>query len=287
METDQPLVSFVGREGSYSHLACQQALSDHVPLPCKTFEEVFSALTQGRAARAVIPIENNRAGRVADIHQLLPQAELYVVGEHFQPIEHCLLGVSGADVRNLSIVRSHGHALAQCHGFLSELGAQGAVEADTATAAMLVAEGGRRDEAAIASGFAAQLYGLEVLAEGISDSAQNTTRFIVLARERLTPDPSEESLVTTILFKVRSVPAALYKALGGFATNGVNLSKIESYLLGDRFAVAQFYVDIEGHPEHESVRLALQELRFFSEWLKILGTYRSHPFRLQSEVGDP
>ena len=277
-------MSFIGGEGSYSHLACQEALPDHVPLPCETFEEVFSALAQGRAARAVIPIENNRAGRVADIHQLLPQADLYVVGEHFQAIGHCLLGLPGATIENVSTVHSHVHALAQCHGFLSKLDVRRAVAADTATAAQLVADRGQRDEAAIASEFAAQLHGLEVLADGISDSAHNTTRFIVLARERLTPEPTAGPLVTTILFKVRSVPAALYKALGGFATNGVNLSKIESYLLGDRFEVAQFYVDIEGHPEHESVQLALQELRFFSDWLKILGTYRAHPFRHQSEL---
>lgn len=284
MENDQPTVSFIGLEGSYSHLACQNALPDHIPLPCETFEESCDALAEGHAARSVIPIENNRVGRVANIHQLLPEADLYIVGEHFQPIEHRLLGVPGATVEGVRSVHSHVQALAQCYRYLSKLGVRRVVEADTAAAAKLIADRGEPTSAAIASSLAGQLFGLEVLADSISDSTHNVTRFIVLARERITPHPDDGPAVTTILFKVRSVPAALYKALGGFATNGVNLTKLESYLLGDRFSVAQFYVDIEGHPDHEPVRLALEELQFFSERLQILGTYPTHVFRGESQT---
>lgn len=286
MGTDQPTVSFIGLEGSYSHLACQRALPDHVPLPCETFEESCAALVEGQAARSVIPIENNRVGRVANIHQLLPEADLYIVGEHYQPIKHRLLGVPGAKVEDVRTVHSHVQALAQCHRYLSELNVRRVVEADTAAAAKLIADRGDPTKAAIASGLAGRLFGLEELADAISDSVHNVTRFVVLARERVTPHPEDGPAVTTILFKVRSVPAALYKALGGFATNGVNLTKLESYLLGDRFSVAQFFADIEGHPDHEPVRLALEELQFFSEWLQILGTYPAHPFRRHSRAAD-
>lgn len=272
-------VAFIGLEGAYSHLACREALPDLAPLPCDTFEDACAALAEGRAARAMIPIENSQVGRVADIHQLLPESGLYLVGEHYQRIAHRLLGLSGARPDSLATVHSHVQALSQCRRYLGALSARPVVEADTAGAAKLVADRGDPRAAAIASDLAGELFGLEVLARDIADSAQNTTRFIVLSRERVTPHPADGPAITTILFKVRSVPAALYKALGGFATCGVNLTKLESYLIGDRFAVAQFWADIEGHPEDEPVRLALEELRFFSEWLQVLGTYPAHPFR--------
>jgi prephenate dehydratase len=277
--TAQPQVSFIGLEGAYSHLACTEALPDLAPLPCPTFEEACAALADGRASRAMIPMENNRVGRVADIHQLLPEADLAIVGEHYQTIAHRLLAVPGARVEDLVAVHSHVQALAQCHHFLRRLGVTDVVEADTAGAAKIVADRGEPTHGAIASALAGKLFGLEVLAADIADSAANTTRFIVLSRDRVTPHPSDGPVITTILFKVRSVPAALYKALGGFATNGVNLTKLESYLLGDRFTVAQFYADLVGHPEDPAVQLALEELRFFSDWLQVLGTYPAHPFR--------
>ncbi len=280
MSDDQrPKVSFIGLEGAYSHLACTEALPDLSPLPCGTFEEACAALADGRAVRAMIPIENNQVGRVADIHQLLPEADLSIVGEHFQSIEHRLLGVPGARVEDLESVHSHVQALAQCHRYLRKLGVLDVVEADTAGAAKTVADRGDPKQAAIGSELAGKIFGLEVLADHIADSDHNTTRFIVLARQRVTPHPSDGPVITTILFKVRSVPAALYKALGGFATNGVNLTKLESYLLGDRFTVAQFYADLVGHPDEPRVQLALEELRFFSDWLHVLGTYPAHPFR--------
>ena len=272
-------VSFIGLKGAYSHLACREVLPDLTPLPCDTFEQACAALAERRAVRAMIPIENNRVGRVADIHQLLPDAGLFIVGEHYQRIDHRLLGVPGATREGLTAVHSHVQALAQCHQYLSALGVREVVEADTAGAARDVAERGDPTAGAIASALAGELFGLEELASGIADSARNTTRFIVLSRERITPHPEDGPAITTILFQVRSVPAALYKALGGFATTGVNLTKLESYLTGDRFAVARFYADFEGHPDEEPVRLALEELRFFSEWLHVLGTYPAHPFR--------
>jgi len=280
MSGDQrPSVSFIGLEGAYSHLACTEAHPDHAPLPCPTFDQACAALGDGRAARAMIPIENNQVGRVADIHQLLPEADLSIVGEHFQTIEHRLLGVPGARLDEVEAVHSHVQALAQCHRYLRGLGAEDVVEADTAGAAKVVADRGDPRRAAIASDLAGDIFGLEVLADDIADSAENTTRFIVLARQRVAPHPADGPVITTILFKVRSVPAALYKALGGFATNGVNLTKLESYLLGDRFTVAQFYADLVGHPEERRVQFALEELRFFSDWLQVLGTYPAHPFR--------
>lgn len=275
----RPKVSFIGLQGAYSHLACTEAQPELTPLPCGTFEEACAALGDGRAVRAMIPIENNQVGRVADIHQLLPEADLSIVGEHFQTIEHRLLGVPGARVEELEAVHSHVQALAQCHRYLRGLGVRDVVEADTAGAAKAVADSGEPQHAAIASDLAGEIFGLELLADDIADSAHNTTRFIVLARQRVTPHPSDGPVITTILFKVRSVPAALYKALGGFATNGVNLTKLESYLLGDRFTVAQFYADLVGHPDDPRVKLALEELRFFSDWLQVLGTYPAHPFR--------
>ncbi len=284
----RPRVSFIGLEGAYSHLACAEALGELVPLPCSTFEEACAALADGRAVRAMIPIENNQVGRVADIHQLLPEADLAIVGEHFQTVEHRLLVPPGASLHSIEAVHSHVQALAQCHTFLRDLGVRDVVEADTAGAASTVAALGDPAHAAIASDLAAELFGLEVLAEEIADSPNNTTRFIILARQRVTPHPDDGPVITTILFKVRSVPAALYKALGGFATNGVNLTKLESYLLGDRFTVAQFYADLVGHPEDPRVALALEELRFFSEWLQILGTYPAHRFRgLPGRSGAP
>ena len=226
----------------------------------------------------MIPIENSLGGRVADIHHLLPESNLHIVAEHFQSVQHHLLAVPGATLAGIEFVESHVQALTQCRRFVRDLGAQSVMTADTAGAARHVAE--RRDPriAAIASSLAGKIYGLETLHAGIEDHHANTTRFVVMAREPVRPDPVLPC-VTSIVFQVRSVPAALYKALGGFATNGVNITKLESYIVDASFTVAQFYAEFEGHVEHRLVKLALEELEFFSEEVSILGVYPAHPFR--------
>jgi len=227
----------------------------------------------------MIPIENSSAGRVADIHHLLPHSGLHIVGEHFQKVEHQLLVVRGAGFEELEEVHSHVQALSQCRDFLREHGLKPVMHADTAGAAREVAERGDARHGAIASALAAEIYGLETLIANVHDQPHNTTRFVIMAREPIEVSPDEGPVITSLVFRVRSVPAALYKAMGGFATNGVNITKLESYMIDDRFTVAQFYADIEGHPEHRLVRLALEELGFFSREVRILGVYPAAPFR--------
>jgi prephenate dehydratase len=266
--------AFQGAPGAYSHMATLEALPDHVPLPCFTFEDALDALKSGRVSRAVIPIENSRHGRVADIHFLLPESGLFITAEHFLRVRHCLLGLPGTRRADIREALSHTQALGQCRVRLRDWGIQQVQYADTAGAAALVAETGDRTLAAVASSLAANLYGLEVLERGIEDVDDNTTRFVVLAREAVEPDPAAAGpLMTTAVFQVRSVPAALFKALGGFATNGVNLTKLESYLVGADFQAAQFYIDFDGSPKDAPVKNALEELQFFSKWVRILGTY--------------
>lgn len=266
--------AFQGAPGAYSHMATVEACPDHVPLPCFTFEDALDALKSGRAATAVIPIENSRHGRVADIHFLLPESGLYIVGEHFLRVRHCLLGLPGTRRADIRQALSHTQALGQCRMHLRDWGIRQVQYADTAGAAALVAETGDRQLAAVASRLAADLYGLDVLEQGIEDESDNTTRFVVLARAGIDPDPATSGpLMTTAVFQVRSVPAALFKALGGFATNGVNLTKLESYLVGADFQAAQFYIDFDGSPRDASVKNALEELQFFSKWVRVLGTY--------------
>ena len=265
-------VAFQGAPGAYSHQAVREAFPAALPLPCFTFDDAIHAVQDGRADCAVIPIENSLHGRVADIHFLLPESGLAITGEHFVRVRHCLLGLPGAVRGGVTTAVSHPQALGQCRRRLRDWGIVAEAYADTAAAAALVAE--RRDPArgAVASRLAAELYGLDVLAEGIEDEAHNTTRFVVLARQSLAPAPGTP-VMTSLLFEVRSVPAALYKALGGFATNGVNLTKLESYLKGGAFAAAEFYADIEGDPADPAVARALDELRYHSEWVRVLGTY--------------
>jgi len=276
-------IAFQGDYGAYSHMACKAAAPDYEPLPCATFEDVFAAVTEGRAARAMIPVENSVAGRVADIHHLLPDSDLHIIGEHFQPVHHQLMAVAGATLGGVREAHSHMHALPQCRRALRELNLKPVVHADTAGACRMVAE--RKDPAiaAIGSRLAAEIYGLQILKEDIEDFHNNVTRFLVMARERIVPHRKEGPVVTTFVFEVRSVPAALYKALGGFATNGVNLTKLESYMKGGVFEQVEFYVDIEGHPDDEPVRGAFEELRFFSTRLKLLGTYAQHPSRIAAK----
>lgn len=275
------VVAFQGAPGAYSHLACREALPDLVPLPCPSFEDAFAAVREGRAACGLIPIENSTAGRVADIHQLLPEGELFITAEHFLRVRHQLLAPKSASLTTVKRVYSHVQGLSQCRKVIKELGLEAIVASDTAGSAKDVAARNSVEEAAIASSIAGELYGLQVLRPDIEDNHSNTTRFIKLERQRHDPDPSASNSLTAIMFRVRSVPAALYKALGGFATNGVNVVKLESYL-SDGFQVAEFYAEIEGHPAQKSVDLALQELQYFSSSLKIIGVFGAHPFRAQA-----
>ena len=273
-------VAFQGEMGANSHIAIHEVYPDATPLPCATFEDVFAAVADGSAPLAMIPIENSLAGRVSDIYHLLPRAGLAIIGEHFLPIRHQLLGVPGARVEDLRTVESHVMALGQCRNAIRRLGLTPIVAADTAGSAREVAEVADVSRAAIASGLAAETYGLEVLAQNIEDADHNTTRFLVLARESEPVLPADRPLITTLVFRVRNVPAALFKALGGFATNGVNMTKLESYMLDGHFSATQFYADVDGHPADRGLAFALEELDFFSHEVTILGTYPAHPFRL-------
>lgn len=277
-------IAFQGMLGAYSHLACLEMFPDLTPMPCESFEDAFDAVQNGAALYAMIPIENSVAGRVADIHHLLVKTGLSIIGEHFHPVHHNLLAVPGATLEGLKTVRSHVHALSQCRVLIRRQGLHAVVTTDTAGSAAEVA--GRKDptEAAIASTLAAETYGLQVLIPHIEDADHNTTRFIVMAREPMTPKFDGTSTVTSFVFRVRSVPAALYKALGGFATNGVNMTKLESYLIEGSFAAALFYADIEGHPDDRRVHLALEELNFFSREVRVLGVYPPHPYRFNSRA---
>ena len=266
-------IAFQGAPGAYSDLACRTAYPAMTSLACATFEEAFTAVREKRAELAMIPIDNSVAGRVADIHHLLPESGLHIVGEHFQPVVHHLLAVPGATLAGLKTVHSHIHALPQCRRMIAELGLKPIVHADTAGAAADVAARGNPTEAAIASELAGQIYGLKSLRADVADLANNTTRFVVMRREPIDPDPAQGPVITSFVFRVRSVPAALYKALGGFATNGINITKLESYIVDGNFTVAQFYADIDGHPDQRLVRLALEELGFFSREVRILGVY--------------
>lgn len=275
------VVAFQGAPGAYSHLACREALPDLVPLPCPSFEDAFAAVREGKAACGLIPIENSTAGRVADIHQLLPEGGLFITAEHFLRVRHQLLAPKVASLKTVKRVYSHVQGLSQCRKVIKELGLEAIVATDTAGSAKDVAARNSVEEAAIASTIAGDLYGLQILRPDIEDNSTNTTRFIKLERQRHDPDPKRADSITAIMFKVRSVPAALYKALGGFATNGVNVIKLESYL-SDGFKVAEFYAEIEGHPAQHSVDLALQELEYFSSSLKVIGVFTAHPFRSEA-----
>ena len=277
------IVAFQGDLGAYSHMACQEALPDYEPMPFETFEPALLAVKEGRAARGMIPIENSLAGRVADIHHLLPSSGLYMIDEHFQRVNHHLVAPKGASLETIREVHSHIHALPQCRNLIRELGIKPVVHADTAGACRMVAEKGDPTLAALGSELAARIYDLQVLRENVQDVATNITRFIILSRERVVPHPEDTECMTSFVFAVRSVPAALYKALGGFATNNINITKLESYMEGGTFEQAQFYADIEGHPETRPVALAFEELRFFCNRFEILGTYPKNPFRAEAK----
>lgn len=260
-------------------MACRAAYPDYETLPCSSFEDVFKAVIDGKAELAMIPVDNTLAGRVADVHSLLPESGLHILGEHFQQVRHSLMAPKGASLETIKTVHSHVHAIPQCRKIRQEHSLTSEIHADTASAAQSVAESGDISQAAIASPLAAEIYDLEIIQNDIQDNNHNTTRFVILSRELDVPDFEEdETFITSFFFSVRNIPAALYKSLGGFATNGVNMAKLESYV-DEKFQAAQFYCDVEGHPDQTSLKLAMEELGFFAKEVRILGTYKAHPFR--------
>ncbi len=274
-------IVFQGEPGANSHIACQSVYPDHEATPCATFEDAFQAVAEEQAGFGMIPIENSVAGRVADIHHLLPGSGLHIVGEYFQPIHHALVAPAGATLADLASVQSHPQALGQCRRFLHKHGLLPVVGADTAGSARQIAEENDPRKGAISSELAAGIYGLDVLERNIEDEHHNTTRFIVLAKDRAWAARGLGPVITSFIFRVRNVPAALYKAMGGFATNSVNMTKLESYQMDGEFFATQFYADIEGHPDDPNVKLALEELDFFSREFRVVGVYRADPFRAE------
>jgi len=274
------IIAFQGRRAAYSDMACRSYDPSAESLPCETFADAIEAVRSGQADLGMLACENSLAGRVPDIHSLLPESGLSIVAEHFQRVEHCLLVVPGTRIGQVRRVHSHAVALGQVRGLIRELEVVPVVENDTAGAAHLVADWSRPEDAAIASSLAGELYGLEVLRRNVEDESHNTTRFYVTAAKPRVPSADTPGLMTTFVFRVRNVPAALYKALGGFATNGVNMTKLESYMLKGSFSATQFLCDVEGHPEEVHLRRALEELSFFSHEVKILGVYPAAEFRL-------
>ena len=272
-------IAFQGEPGANSHLAARDAYPRMEALPCPTFEDALAAVKNGEAKLAMIPIENSVAGRVADIHHLLPRSGLHIVAEHFERVRHQLLTLPGVKLSELKTVHSHVMALGQCRKAIRALKLKPVAEADTAGAARHLRESGDRTAAVIASRLAAEIYGLKVAKADIEDAQHNTTRFVVLAAKPVRVAKGDGPVITSFVFRVRNVPAALYKALGGFATNGVNMTKLESYQLEGSFNATMFYADIEGHPDERLVKLAMEELHFYSTEVTVLGTYPASPFR--------
>ena len=278
-------IAFQGQPGAYSHLACTRYFPDLTPLPTAAFEDTFDAMRARKADFAMIPIDNSVAGRVADIHHLLPASGLFIIGERFLRVNHHLLAPKGATLKKIRRVHSHIHALGQCRKFLRKHGLEAVVHADTAGAAADIAARGDPTEAAIASELAGEVYGLKSIRAGIEDAEHNTTRFVIMSPKKpRRPKHGAGPVVTSFVFRVRNVPAALFKALGGFATNGVNMTKLESYMVGGDFVATQFYADIEGDPRDRNVALALEELSFFTHEVRVLGTYPADPFRFGKQA---
>jgi prephenate dehydratase len=275
-------IAYQGEPGANSHIACEAAYPDWEVLACATFEDAFTAIADGAATLGMIPIENSIAGRVADIHHLMPISGLHIIAEFFLPIHFQLLAVKGATLQTLKSVHSHVHALGQCRKIIRQYGLAPVVAGDTAGSAREVALARDITKSSLATRLAAEIYGLEVLAEDVEDEIHNTTRFVVLSKA---PQWAQngDSIVTTFLFRVRNVPAALYKAMGGFATNGVNMTKLESYMINGEFAATQFLADVDGHPDDPTLKRALEELAFFSKEVRILGVYPAHSFRIKTQ----
>ena len=271
-------IAYQGEPGANSHIVCNEHHPDAETLPCASFEDVFAAVASGEADLAMIPIDNSIAGRVADIHHFLPTSGLHIVAEHFLRIQFSLMAVPGASLDTIKTVHSHVHALGQCRRIIREHGLTPIISGDTAGAAREVADAGDLTQAAISPPLAAEIYGLEVLATDVEDEDHNTTRFVELAPEARVPLPGSPT-VTTFMFNVRNIPSALYKALGGFATNGVNMTKLESYMVGGQFTATQFLAEVDGHPDDAGLARALEELTFFTTEVRVLGVYPADPFR--------
>ncbi|MGH1377869.1 MAG: prephenate dehydratase [Alphaproteobacteria bacterium] len=283
MSSKQKSIAFQGEHGAYSDMACRAVYPDLETLPCTSFDDAFRAVADGRADLAMIPVDNTIAGRVADVHHLMPKEDLFIIGEHFQPVNHMLLGVKGAKIEDVKHVHSHVHAIPQCKEYLKKLGAKPYVHADTAGAASEIARKNDVHSASISSSLAAEIYDLDILARGIEDQNNNMTRFLILSPDPDFPDIDADNVMTSLLFEVRNIPASLYKALGGFATNGLSITKLESYV-DENFQAARFYCDIEGHPESRAFNRALEELGFFAKDVKLLGAYLAHSSRKTYKV---
>ncbi|OYX44546.1 MAG: prephenate dehydratase [Rhodobacterales bacterium 32-67-9] len=272
-------IAFQGEPGAYSHEACRDARPEMEPLPCRTFEDVIDAVQSGAAELAMLPVENTTYGRVADIHRLLPESGLYIVDEAFVRVHISLMALPGVQIEEIEKVRAHLVLIPQCASFLARYGIRGEAAADSAGAAAEIAAKEERTVGALASDLAAEIYGLNILARHIEDHAHNTTRFLIMAKEPNRARRGDHGMMTTFVFQVRNIPAALYKAMGGFATNGVNMTKLESYMVDGSFSATQFYADIEGHPDDANVRLALEELDYFTSSMTLLGVYPADPSR--------
>jgi len=280
MSENQEIIAYQGVPGAYSHKSCTHVHPEMRAYACESFAEAMFMVERGDARLAMIPLENSTAGRVEEIYRLMPKTQLHIIAEHFEPVNHCLLGLPGSTVESIKRVSSHPQALAQCDMHLRELGMEPIAALDTAGAAAALASRGDVSMGAIASSLAAELYGLDVIKENFQDVEGNTTRFLILARESSMPHLEPKlTYMTSIMFTVRNIPASLYKALGGFATNGVNMLKLESYMASDTMQATSFHLDVEAHPHESAMQLALQELHFFAKDVRVMGTYRAHPFR--------
>lgn len=273
------IIVYQGMSGAYSHLACTSYYPDHEPVACRSFATAFDLVKDGKADLAMIPVENSVAGRVSDIYHLLPEGGLHILAEHYLPVHHNLLGLPGTTRDDIKTAYSHPMALSQVRKRLRDWQISPRTDLDTAGAAKRLSETGERFEAAIASSLAAEIYGLDILESNIEDATHNTTRFLILSKQSHMPERGSGDMVTSFVFKVRNVPSALYKAMGGFATNGINMTKLESYMVEGSFTATQFYADVEGHPDDPAMKHALEELHFFSENVMMLGTYLAHSSR--------
>lgn len=272
-------IAYQGVAGAYSHIASMTVYPGQEYLPCDTFEKAMKLVSEGEADLAMIPVENSNAGRVSDVHFLLPQTGLHIIGEFFLPINHQLLGLPGTKLADVKSASSHPQALAQCSEFLKRHGIKPTARIDTALSCQDVLKFQDKSIAAIASKLAGEIYGLDVVAPNVENARNNTTRFLIMAREPEIPEDDGGEFITSFIFKAKNIPAALYKALGGFATNGINITKLESYLLEGKFVSAQFYAEIESHPSRKAFQNAFDELKFFSESIHVLGTYRANKYR--------
>ena len=272
-------IAYQGVPGAYSHIACRNVFPGQDYISCDTFEIAMDLVQKNQADLAMIPVENSNAGRVADVHFLLPDAGLYINGEYFLRIEHQLLGLPGSKLPEIVSASSHPQALAQCSEFLKRHNIKSIARIDTAKSCEDILRNNDKTQAAIASKLAAEIYGLQILRPNIENASNNTTRFLIMSTNNQIPENDGKKFITSFIFHVKSIPAALYKALGGFATNGINITKLESYLVGGKFVSAQFYVEIEAHPAEKSYQNAFDELNFFADAVKVLGTYPAHPYR--------